>query len=157
MREARRLQPNIFTLIITGHTSRYPIEDPMADGTADIMFKPFHLNKPRTSLTLAKQSNQPDTCRPSDTCVGPPIAALRRTSRFIRDFRSESRRPMRSAGCHVCTCGSGMPGSSRPLLACLSPTGLSLLHVGALANIKITLASAGADALRAPSEDRETA
>jgi DNA-binding response OmpR family regulator len=55
VREARRLQPNVFTLIITGHTSRYPIEDLMADGTADIMFKPFHMNELRTRLALAKR------------------------------------------------------------------------------------------------------
>ena len=55
IREARRLQPNIFTLIITGHTSRYPIEDLMADGTADIMFKPFHMNELRTRLALAER------------------------------------------------------------------------------------------------------
>jgi DNA-binding response OmpR family regulator len=55
IREARRLQPNIFTLIITGHTSRYPIEDLMADGTADIMFKPFHMNELRTRLALCER------------------------------------------------------------------------------------------------------
>jgi DNA-binding response OmpR family regulator len=55
VREARRLQPNIFTLIITGHTSRYPIEDLMADGTADIMFKPFHMFELRTRLALAQR------------------------------------------------------------------------------------------------------
>ena len=55
VREARRLQPHIFTLIITGHTSRYPIEDLMADGTADIMFKPFHMNELRTRLALAER------------------------------------------------------------------------------------------------------
>jgi CheY-like chemotaxis protein len=41
IREARRRQPNLFTLIITGHTE-YPVEEMMAAGTADIMFKPFH-------------------------------------------------------------------------------------------------------------------
>ena len=55
VREARRLQPNIFTLIITGHTSRYPIEDLMADGTADIMFKPFHMNELKARLALTRQ------------------------------------------------------------------------------------------------------
>lgn len=55
VREARRLQPHIFTLIITGHTSRYPIEDLMADGTADIMFKPFHMNELRMRLALAER------------------------------------------------------------------------------------------------------
>ena len=55
IREARRLQPQLFTLIITGHMSRYPIEDVLADGTADIMFKPFHLNELRTRLTLCER------------------------------------------------------------------------------------------------------
>ena len=55
VREARRLQPNIFTLIITGHTRRYPIEDLMADGSADIMFKPFHMIELRARLTLAER------------------------------------------------------------------------------------------------------
>jgi len=58
VREARRLQPDIFTLIITGHTSRYPIEDLMADGTADIMFKPFHMNELRTRLALARRRRE---------------------------------------------------------------------------------------------------
>ena len=55
IREGRRLQPNLFTLIITGHTSRYPIEDLLADGTADIMFKPFHMNELRTRLALCER------------------------------------------------------------------------------------------------------
>ena len=52
IREARRLQPNLFTLIITGHTE-YPVEEVMADGTADIMFKPFHMNELKARLALA--------------------------------------------------------------------------------------------------------
>jgi len=55
VREARRLQPNVFTLIITGHTSKYPIEDLMADGTADIMFKPFHVIELRMRLGLCER------------------------------------------------------------------------------------------------------
>jgi DNA-binding response OmpR family regulator len=55
VREARRLQPTIFTLIITGHTARYPIEDLLADGTADIMFKPFHMNELRMRIALAQR------------------------------------------------------------------------------------------------------
>jgi DNA-binding response OmpR family regulator len=54
IREARRLQPNLFTLIITGHTE-YPVEDVMADGTADIMFKPFHMNELKARLALARR------------------------------------------------------------------------------------------------------
>lgn len=55
IREARRLQPHLFTLIITGHTSSYPIEDLLADGTADIMFKPFHVIELRTRLALCER------------------------------------------------------------------------------------------------------
>ena len=55
IREARRLQPDLFTLIITGHTGSYPIEELMADGTADIMFKPFHMNELRARLALAER------------------------------------------------------------------------------------------------------
>ena len=53
--EARRLQPDLFTLIITGHTGKYPVEELMADGTADIMFKPFHMNELRARLALAER------------------------------------------------------------------------------------------------------
>lgn len=53
--EARRLQQGLFTLIITGHTGRYPVEELMADGTADIMFKPFHMNELRARLALAER------------------------------------------------------------------------------------------------------
>ena len=55
IKEARRLQPDLFTLIITGHTGSYPIEELMADGTADIMFKPFHMNELKARLALTRQ------------------------------------------------------------------------------------------------------
>lgn len=55
MREARRLQPDLFTLIITGHAGRYPVDELLADGTADIMFKPFHMNELRARLGLAER------------------------------------------------------------------------------------------------------
>jgi DNA-binding response OmpR family regulator len=55
IKEARRLQPDLFTMIITGHTGSYPIEELMADGTADIMFKPFHMNELRARLALAER------------------------------------------------------------------------------------------------------
>ena len=53
--EARRLQPEIFTLIITGHAAQYPLAELLAAGTADVMFKPFHMNELRTRLTLVEQ------------------------------------------------------------------------------------------------------
>jgi DNA-binding NtrC family response regulator len=44
IREARRLQPDIFTLVITGHASHYPLAEIMVTGTADLMFKTFQMN-----------------------------------------------------------------------------------------------------------------
>ena len=55
IREARRLQPEIFTLIITGHAAEYPLAEIMMPGTADVMFKPFHMNELRARLALAER------------------------------------------------------------------------------------------------------
>lgn len=55
MGEARRLQPDIFTLIITGHAAQYPLAELLAAGTADVMFKPFHMNELRARLLLAER------------------------------------------------------------------------------------------------------
>ena len=55
IREARRLQPDIFTLIITGHAGQYPIAEILGSGTADVMFKPFHMNELRARLELAER------------------------------------------------------------------------------------------------------
>jgi DNA-binding response OmpR family regulator len=53
--EARRLQPEVFTLIITGHAAQYPLAELLAAGTADVMFKPFHMNELRARLLLAER------------------------------------------------------------------------------------------------------
>ena len=55
IREARRLQPNIFTLVITGHAAHYPLAEIMIAGTADVMFKPFHMNELKARLALTLQ------------------------------------------------------------------------------------------------------
>jgi DNA-binding response OmpR family regulator len=55
IREARRLQPDIFTLIITGHAGQYPVAEVLAAGTADVIFKPFHMNELRARLSLAER------------------------------------------------------------------------------------------------------
>jgi DNA-binding response OmpR family regulator len=55
IREARRLQPEIFTLIITGHAAEYPLAEVMMPGTADVMFKPFHMNELRARLALTER------------------------------------------------------------------------------------------------------
>ena len=58
IREARRLQPEIFTLVITGHAAHYPLAEIMIAGTADVMFKPFHMNELKARLALTRQRMQ---------------------------------------------------------------------------------------------------
>jgi DNA-binding response OmpR family regulator len=55
IREARRLQPEIFTLVITGHASHYPLAEIVVSGTADVVFKPFHMNELKARLALTRQ------------------------------------------------------------------------------------------------------
>jgi DNA-binding response OmpR family regulator len=55
IREARRLQPDIFTLVITGHAGQYAIDDILATGVADVLFKPFHMNELRARVALAER------------------------------------------------------------------------------------------------------
>ena len=55
IREARRLQPEIFTLVITGHAGHYPLAEIVVTGTADVMFKPFHMNELKARLALTLQ------------------------------------------------------------------------------------------------------
>ena len=55
IREARRLQPDIFTLVITGHAGHYPLAEIVVTGTADVMFKPFHMAELRARLALTRQ------------------------------------------------------------------------------------------------------
>jgi len=55
IREARRLQPEIFTLVITGHAGHYPLAEIVVTGTADVIFKPFHMNELKARLSLTRQ------------------------------------------------------------------------------------------------------
>ena len=55
IREARRLQPDIFTLVITGHAGHYPLAEIVVTGTADVIFKPFHMNELKARLSLTRQ------------------------------------------------------------------------------------------------------
>jgi DNA-binding response OmpR family regulator len=52
-RAAQKLQPSLFTLIITGHAGAFPIEQVLNEGNVDVMFKPFHLNEFRARVALS--------------------------------------------------------------------------------------------------------
>lgn len=54
-RQARSLQPALFTLIITGHAGSFPLEEVLGDGNIDVMFKPFHLAELRARIALAER------------------------------------------------------------------------------------------------------
>jgi DNA-binding NtrC family response regulator len=56
--EAWRLKPDLYVMIITGHAGMFPVENLLAGGHADIMFKPFRLNEFRARLDLAKRRRQ---------------------------------------------------------------------------------------------------
>jgi DNA-binding response OmpR family regulator len=49
------LRPELYVMIITGHAGMFPVENLLAGGHADIMFKPFRLNEFRARLDLAKR------------------------------------------------------------------------------------------------------
>src|SRR5262245_61979910 len=53
--EAWRLRPDLYVMIITGHAGMFPVENLLAGGHADIMFKPFRLNEFRARLDLAQR------------------------------------------------------------------------------------------------------
>jgi DNA-binding NtrC family response regulator len=56
--EAWRLRPDLYVLIITGHAGMFPVENLLAGGHADIMFKPFRLNEFRARLDLAQRRRE---------------------------------------------------------------------------------------------------
>jgi DNA-binding NtrC family response regulator len=56
--EAWRLRPDLYVMIITGHAGMFRVENLLAGGHADIMFKPFRLNEFRARLDLAKRRRE---------------------------------------------------------------------------------------------------
>jgi DNA-binding NtrC family response regulator len=56
--EAWRLRPDLYVMIITGHAGMFPVENLLAGGHADIMFKPFRLNEFRARLDLATRRRE---------------------------------------------------------------------------------------------------
>jgi len=56
--QARRLQPAMIALAITGHTSRYSVDDVLAAGAFDVIFKPFRLQELDARLQLVEERRQ---------------------------------------------------------------------------------------------------
>ncbi len=52
---ARKLQPDLVAILVTGFGSRYSVEDVLACGAADLLFKPFRLQEIRLRVRLAEE------------------------------------------------------------------------------------------------------
>lgn len=53
VRTARKNQPDLSAILVTGYTSRYSLEDMLACGATDLLFKPFRLRELRARIGLA--------------------------------------------------------------------------------------------------------
>jgi DNA-binding response OmpR family regulator len=51
---ARKAQPDLAAILVTGYSSRYSIEDMLACGATDLLFKPFRLQELRARIRLAQ-------------------------------------------------------------------------------------------------------
>jgi DNA-binding NtrC family response regulator len=51
---ARKLHPDLAAILVTGYASRYSLDDMLACGAADLIFKPFRLQELRTRIGLAE-------------------------------------------------------------------------------------------------------
>ncbi|HSK09422.1 MAG TPA: response regulator [Vicinamibacterales bacterium] len=52
---ARKLQPRLDAILVTGYTQRYSLEDVLACGASDLLFKPFRLQELRARVRLAQE------------------------------------------------------------------------------------------------------
>jgi two-component system, NtrC family, response regulator AtoC len=51
---ARKTQPGLDAILVTGYCSRYSLEDMLACGATDLLFKPFRLQELRARIRLAQ-------------------------------------------------------------------------------------------------------
>ena len=55
VRAARKVQPHLGAILVTGYSSRYSLEDVLACGASDLLFKPFRLQELRARVRLAEE------------------------------------------------------------------------------------------------------
>ncbi len=55
IREARESQPHLLAIAITGYAGRYGLEEVLAAGASDLMFKPFRMDELRARVALADE------------------------------------------------------------------------------------------------------
>ena len=52
---ARKALPDLAAILVTGYSSRYSLEDVLACGAGDLLFKPFRLQELRARVRLAQE------------------------------------------------------------------------------------------------------
>ncbi|HEY3381280.1 MAG TPA: response regulator [Vicinamibacterales bacterium] len=52
---ATKLQPDLTAILMTGYSSQYSLEDVLACGATDLLFKPLHLQEFRARVRLAEE------------------------------------------------------------------------------------------------------
>jgi len=55
VREAKGAAPNLLAIVITGYSSRYTLQDVLACGASDLMFKPFRIPELKARIALADE------------------------------------------------------------------------------------------------------
>jgi signal transduction histidine kinase len=60
VREARRLQPHLMAIAITGYSARYTLPEVLAAGATDLMFKPLQMDELRARVALADGRRRAD-------------------------------------------------------------------------------------------------
>ena len=55
IRQAREKHPNLLAIAITGYAGRYALEEVLASGASDLMFKPFRMDELRARVALADE------------------------------------------------------------------------------------------------------
>jgi two-component system, NtrC family, response regulator AtoC len=57
---ARKVQPGLGAILVTGYSSRYSLEDMLACGATDLLFKPFRLQELRARIRLVQARRRMD-------------------------------------------------------------------------------------------------
>jgi DNA-binding response OmpR family regulator len=92
VRDARALQPNLMAIVMTGHSSKYSLEEVLATGASDLLIKPFRVQELRARVALADERR-----RMIESLHARRIALQQASAEMIRGLEQElvdARRPL---------------------------------------------------------------
>jgi DNA-binding response OmpR family regulator len=69
---ARKAHPGLLAILVTGYSSRYSLEDMLACGATDLLFKPFRLQELRARIRLAEARRRMHLLAGSRPSAGAP-------------------------------------------------------------------------------------